>query len=151
MTTAFSGDELAGIIELFGALTVDELTHACSEVAFKETGETPDDETIAEQIDDAHESFHLVTDPDHDPTLIVPGPAAFPTLPNGARDLPHILDVPDRSIDRTEIAESLADSIESELEDEPPEERVHALVDLTYDLESWASVDVSGLRAAVDD
>lgn len=151
MTTTFSGDELAGILELFDALTVDELTQACSEVVFKETGESPDDEAIAEQIDDARESFHLVTVPDHDPTLLVPGPVAFPTLPTGARDLPHILDIPDRSVDRTEIAESLATSIESELEEEPPEDRIHTLVDLTYDLESWAAVDVSDLRAVVDD
>jgi hypothetical protein len=174
-TLAVDADDLAGVVDLFGALTRAELDRALDELAFKRRVDPPEG-----VVDDAVASYHLV---DHD-GLLVAGPTAFPTLPEGAADLPHILDV-DREAPPTEaVAETVerrfraeaartlaggsadvdagdgddtADADEGNGADVtggargPAADPVERLVDVSYDLEAWGPVDVGGVRRRLDD
>ena len=153
MIPAGTGDELAGVVDLFGALTRAELESALGELAFKR-GEDVDREAARAAVDEAVENYYLVAVDGDGETLLAPGPAAFPSLPEGAEDLPHILDVPERAPDRS----SLVDAAERRLRgdaaravDEGDEDRIERLLDVSYDLETWGSTDVSDVRSRLDD
>lgn len=140
---SISNDELAGIVGMFGALTRSELKRAVTELTFKQTGERPGDQQIATMIKDALETWHLVTYETGESRFLLPGPAAFPTLPPLAEDLHMMLEIEARDIERTEIAEMLLDDLEN----------AHAegismdtLTQLSYDIEAWADIDASSLR-----
>ncbi|ELZ44666.1 hypothetical protein C463_06897 [Halorubrum californiense DSM 19288] len=166
-------DDLAGVVDLFGWLTRAELSRALSELAFKQRTEV-DENAIDAAIDLAVAEYALVPAPDgalsgdadatdggtdraaagtgEGGTALAVGPAAFPTLPEGAEDLPHILDVPDRGVDR----ETLADAVLAQLREEAVEainagdaERLETLADVTYDVEAWAPVDVDPIRTRI--
>jgi hypothetical protein len=166
-------DDLAGVVDLFGWLTRAELARALSELAFKRRAEV-DEDAIDAAIDLAVAEYALVPAPegalsgggaadlddggtaraatDGETTALAVGPAAFPTLPEGAEDLPHILDVPDRGVDR----EALADAVLERLREEAVEaigagddERLETLADVTYDVEAWAPVDVDPVRTRI--
>jgi hypothetical protein len=146
-----TADELAGVVDLFGALTRAELTDALSELAFKRDEDLENPDGV---IDDAVASYHLAVLDEEGETLLAPGPAAFPELPEGAEDLPHIMDVPERTIDR----ERLADAVEERFHEEAAvairtdnESFVDRLVDVSYELEVWGPVDVSGARDRLTD
>lgn len=126
-----TGDELAGICDLFGALTREELAAARSELAFRRGREAGPEEAVEEALSD----YVLV---EHE-GLILAGPAAFPTLPEGAGDLPHILDAPEREVDREAAGEAVLESLH--VEDDPDLAR-----EVSYDLEAWAPIDASGVR-----
>ncbi|AXG09914.1 DUF7109 family protein [Haloplanus rubicundus] len=148
-----TGDELAGVVDLFGAVTRTELEDALAELAFKR-GEAVDDEAIEAAVDDAIAGYYLVP-VDRDGTrLLAPGPAAFPALPEGAEDLPHILDVPEREPDRAELVEAAERRFRAEAAravDAGDADRVERLFDVSYDLETWGATDVSGVRSRLDD
>lgn len=150
-----TADEIAGVVDVFGALTRAELVEALSELAFKRGEEIAD---AGSHIDDAVASYHLASVDADGETVFAPGPAAFPELPEGATDLPHIMDVPERSIDR----ERLADAVEERFREEATvavrsdnEAFCQRLLDVSYDLEALGSVDVAGARdrltAALDE
>lgn len=163
-------DELAGVVELFGALTRAQLRRALAELAFKR-GEAFDPERFAEDVAAALRSYHLVavdaTDagvspPASDETeagtdtdeVLAVGPVAFPSLPEGARDLPHILDVPDRAPDGDAVARAAADRFRRDAAtaiDAGSEARIRALIDASYDLEGWGGLDLSATRERMDD
>ncbi len=147
-------DELAGIVDQFGALTPGELRRAVEEVAFRE-GESVDETAVGAAIDDAEARLALVAiDRDGD-ELLVAGPGALPTLPSGADSLPHVLDAPERSVGRAAVAEAAETHLRSEAAravGAGDRERVAALLDATYDLEAWApDVDASGVRTRLDE
>jgi len=148
-----TGDELAGVVDLFGAVTRTELEDALGELAFKR-GETVDDEAIEAAVDDAIAGYYLVP-VDHDgTTLLAPGPAAFPALPEGAEDLPHILDISDRAPDRAELVEAAERRLRADAAravDTGDADRIERLLDVSYDLETWGATDVSGVRSRLDD
>ncbi|TKX58955.1 hypothetical protein EXE44_05260 [Halorubrum sp. SS7] len=167
-------DDLAGVVDLFGWLTRAELSRALSELAFKQRAEV-DEGAIDAAIDLAVAEYALVPAPsgalsgggaddvangdggageegNDGSTALAVGPAAFPTLPAGAEDLPHILDVPDRDVDR----EALADAVLERLREEAVEainagddDRLETLADVTYDVEAWAPVDVDPVRTRI--
>ena len=157
-------DDLAGVVDLFGWLTHAELTRAVSELAFKRRAEA-DAAAIDDAIDVAVAEYALVPAPpeavtarggDDDPVEsaepLAVGPAAFPTLPEGAADLPHILDVPDRDVDREVLSEATlerlsADAVTAITEDDT--ERLEVLVDVTYDIEAWAPADAGPIRERI--
>ena len=153
VTGEFDADELAGVIDLFGALTPSELESALDELAFKR-GESVDAEAVADAVDDAVASYAVGRYRADDRTLLVAGPAAFPTLPDGAEDLPHILDVPDRNVDRAAAAEAVADRLRAEAAtavDAGDERAVRRLLDVTYDVEVWFdAVAVDDVRERLD-
>lgn len=148
-------DELAGIVDLFDALTREELQQALVELAYRR-GTDVREEVVDDAIAEAVREYYLVTlpadsvdgDVDAEEALVV-GPAAFPMLPAEGEDLPHILDVPERSVDRAAAAERVAERLRAETEtvvDEGDEARADALVDATYDAEAWASIDLTETR-----
>ena len=146
----FTTDELAGVVDLFGALRWSELETALSELAYRRGGEPP-----AGLIDGALEAFVLVAfGGETGEELLAPGPAAFPTLPEGAEDLPHILDVEERSVDRERVgraAEERLRAAAARAVADGDADRAAELLDVSYDLESWAPIDLAGLRDRLDD
>ncbi|UTF53025.1 DUF7109 family protein [Natronosalvus rutilus] len=101
--------------------------------------------------------------------LFVPGPTAFPRTPEHAEDLPHILDVSPRDPDQDAVGEAARDrflaDVETVLEGEGgrgdgsenvdgsddgtenvDETAIENLIDLSYDLEAWAPLDLTAER-----
>ncbi|CCQ33252.1 hypothetical protein HLRTI_001883 [Halorhabdus tiamatea SARL4B] len=147
-----SPDDIAGVVDLFGALPPATLRAALAELAFKR-GEDHDPATFADDVAAAVESYHLLELPGEEPLLVV-GPVAFPTLPEGARDLPHILDAPDRSIDRDRLATAAErrfrrDAGQAVAAGDP--DRIETLLSVSYELEAWAPVDLAETRDRLDD
>jgi hypothetical protein len=143
-----SGDELAGVVDLFGALSREELLEALGELAFRR-GESADADALSAAVDDAVDRFYLLPVDD----VLVAGPAAFPTLPDGAEDLPHILDVDRRDVDRTAAAEAAEErfrTLAARAVEEAGDDRLRELLDVSYDLEAWGAVDVADARDAID-
>ena len=158
-------DELAGVVDLFGGLTRDELERALVELAFKQ-GKDVDREAFAATIERTVEDYYLAeaeyeTDDDatggesddESGTVLVAGPAAFPTVPENGTDLPHIMDVPDRDIDREGLGESVAERLHEEariVAAAGDAERAQDLLDVSYDLEAWAPVAADEVRETLD-
>lgn len=177
-------DDLAGVVDLFGWLTREELTRALSELAFKQRTAV-DDDAISAAIDRAVAEYVLVPAPltalsaggepvadgetratdseaDSAPAVTGPsdgieadtvafavGPAAFPSLPRNAGDLPHILDLTERSVDRDRLVDAVVARFRSDAASAVAATdvaRIETLVDVTYDIETWASADVDDLR-----
>lgn len=156
-----SGDDLAGIVDLFGALTRVELRDGLAELAFKR-GEDYDPDAFDPAIDSALRTYHLVAVPpadvdasfsaSEDPILVV-GPAAFPALPEGAPDLPHILEIDDRSVDRAVAGRAAEEQFRADAARAiagGDDERVARLVDVSYELDLWAPVSLEDARARLD-
>lgn len=146
-------DELAGVVDLFGALTRAELCEGVAELAFKR-GEEYDPDAFDGNIDDALRSYHLVAvETDAGESLLVVGPAAFPELPDGATDLPHILDVPERDPDHETAGTAAARRFRQDAAtaiDDGDTDRIRALFDVSYELEAWGGVDLAGVRDRLD-
>ncbi|MFC6717100.1 hypothetical protein ACFQGT_06610 [Natrialbaceae archaeon GCM10025810] len=183
-----TADELAGVVDLFGGLTRAELERALSEIAFRADGKTVDEDAAAAAIERALESFALVrydrtaidvdagdagervtdggdagaaegggeaTEP-----LLVAGPTAFPTVPDHAEDVPHILDIGHRRIDRealgdtaeTQFSATVEEALEGDGDDagDTDSERLRHLLDVSYDFEAWAPVDLSAERTRLE-
>ncbi|MFC5277872.1 hypothetical protein ACFPM1_03695 [Halorubrum rubrum] len=155
-------DDLAGVVDLFEWLTREELSRAVSELAFKRRSEV-DADAIADAIDVAVAEYALVPAPREalstdgngvgeaaDPLAV--GPAAFPSLPADAGDLPHILDVPERAVDREALSAAVLDRLSTDavaaIADDDAE-RLEVLADVTYDVETWAPVDVAPIRERI--
>lgn len=148
------GDELAGIVDQFGALTPAELTRAVEEVVFR-AGEEFDEEALAEAVDEAERRLGLVAvDRDGD-RLYVAGPGALPRLPTEGENLPHVLDAPERSVERATVAEAAETRLReaaARAVGAGDREQAARLLDATYDLEAWApDVDATEVRARLDD
>lgn len=168
-------DDVAGIVDLFGTLTRAELRQALSELAFKQ-GADADPEALDAAVTQAIREYHLVpveaggpegdeggpegdegADPEGDSAAaavaddaeLAVGPTAFPSLPPNAEDLPHILEVEKRSVDRETLAERVRDRLAREVEtalEADDADRLETLLDVTYDLEAWAPVDAADVR-----
>jgi hypothetical protein len=145
-------DELAGVVDLFGALTRDELAEALAELAFKQ-GKAVDESALETVIEDAVTDYYLVEADADGERVLVPGPVAFPSMPKNGEDLPHIMDVPERSVDQ----EGLGDRVKERLEAEAKtvgggdEKRASYLIDVSYDLEAWSPVEADDVRSRLDE
>ncbi|MFC4436793.1 MULTISPECIES: DUF7109 family protein [Natrialbaceae] len=165
-----TADELAGVVDLFGGLTRSELERALAEAAFRADGASVDEDALEAAVDRALDSFALVayepsgrdgrvnatasaTTDGGDETLLVAGPTAFPTVPDHAEDVPHILDVEPRRLDREALGETVrgefADAADDAL-DAGDAERIETLLDVSYDLEAWAPVELDDERTRLD-
>ncbi len=153
----FDGDELARMVDPFGALGRAELRQAATEVAFRR-GEDLDEDAVDAAIDDAVAAYRLVAAPveavgaDLAEPLVV-GPTAFPASLDGAEDLPHILDAERRSVDREAVGRAVVERLRGEAAravDRGEQRRVRRLLDVSYDVEAWAPVDVSDVRERFD-
>jgi len=146
-----SPDDLAGVVDLFGALTRMELERALHELAFKRGTDPPDAEAL---IESALASYHLVAVDGAGEASLVVGPTAFPALPGGAEDLPHIMDdagadVPDA--DQIAAAEGRFRQDAASAVAAGDDERVRTLLDVSYELEVWGDVDLADVRERLDD
>jgi hypothetical protein len=160
-TLDVDGDALAGVVDLFGALTRAELERALEELAYKQGVDPPDPEVV----DRATERYALVAyrtgsvdgerseDGDEETELLVPGPSAFPALPPGAGDLPHIMDAVEREVDREAVERAAEERFRADVARalaSGDDELVGRLLDVSYDLDAWG-LDLSELRARLDD
>lgn len=160
-----TADELAGVVDLFGGLSRDELERALSEAAFRADGGSIDERALGEAIDDGLESFTLLECPtesvttdaqtlEPDTTLFVSGPAAFPTVPEYAEDVPHILDIDRRRFDRDALGktarERFTDAVETALGGETEDDRLRDLLEVSYDIEAWAPVELADERSRIE-
>ncbi len=148
----FTGDELAGVVDLFGALTPGELREGLAELAYKQDGEYEPD-SFEETVEAAINSYHLVRVDTEDEPLLVAGPGAFPMLPPEAGDLAHMLDIEERTVTRKTAGEAALDRFRTDaaaVVNEGDPERVKRLLDVSYELESWTDVDLSEERALLD-
>jgi hypothetical protein len=156
-----TGDELAGVADLFGGLTRAELGQALVELAFR-GGEDRDPADFDDDIDAALDGYYLVaveretaaSDDAANESLLVAGPVAFPELPDEAMDLPHIMDIDERYVDRERVGESAearfrGDTARAVAADD--EARMRELLDVSYELEAWAPVELGEARARLDD
>jgi len=106
-----TGDDLAGVVDLFGGLSREDLAAALVELAFKQ-GEDTEPSAFESDIDSALRAYELVElEPDAETSLLVAGPAAFPRIPEAAADLHHILDAQQRAIDRAEAGDAAAEKL----------------------------------------
>jgi hypothetical protein len=154
-----TGDELAGVVDLFGGLSRSELSEALAELAYRQ-GEAYDLSAHAEDIDAAIRSYHLVAvdDPEADTggdademaePLLLAGPLAFPTLPTDARDLPHILDIEGRTVAADDVGEEVAEMFREDARaaiEAGDGARIDTLLDASYELEPWTGVDLTAVR-----
>ncbi|PGF15445.1 hypothetical protein CP556_04410 [Natrinema sp. CBA1119] len=159
-----TADELAGVVDLFGGLTREELERALAEAAYRADGQAVDDGALETAIDEALESFALVrydlagrdetsTTAD-DEALLVPGPTAFPTVPEHAEDLPHILDVERRRPAREPLGEAARERFVAAADEAVTKgdaARLRTLLDVSYDIEAWAPVDLADERTRLED
>jgi len=158
-----TADELAGVVELFGALTQAELQTAVAELAFKAAGDfEPDD--FAADVEAAGRSYHLLSIPptavdddpveaDEEPSWLVPGPLAFPELPENATDLPHILGVDERTVDPGAVDRAAEQRFRADAAaavDAGDVDRIATLRDLSYEIEAWGGVDLAATRDRLD-
>ena len=153
-----TGDELAGVVDLFGGLTREELGNGLAELAFKD-GEEFEPDTFADDIDRAVESYHLIELEPGDlgaeigSLVLVAGPAAFPELPENAGDLLYILDIDQREIDRETAGRRATERFRAEAAravDADADTQADSLIDVSYELEAWADVDLSDVRDRLD-
>lgn len=142
-------DELAGMADLFGGLAREELHTAIEDLAAR-AGTPFDARSAAHRIDEAVEAFYLVEVEADGETVLSPGPAALPTLPDYGADLPHLLDVDERSIDRGDRAHAAEERLRAAAAravNEADPDRAAALLDVCYELDAWAGVDTGTIRA----
>jgi hypothetical protein len=150
----WTGDDLAGVVDMFGGLSREDLAAALVELAFKQ-GEDAKPSAFEDDIDSALREYELVElEPGDEGGILVAGPAAFPMLPEEAEDLHHILDADQREIDREEAGTAAADKLHRDAVsaiDAGDSAEMQRLIDLSYDIEAWASVDLSETRDRLDD
>ncbi|MFB6135103.1 MAG: hypothetical protein ABEJ55_08955 [Halanaeroarchaeum sp.] len=138
-------DDLAGIVDLFGYLQREDLQAAVRELAFRRD-EQYDEGAVDDAIEDAVESFALVRFEHGDRSILVVGPTAFPVVPDGAEDLPHILDLDRREVDRSALAGPVRTRLERAANRVRDPDRASDLLDVTYDAEAWADLDLTEVR-----
>jgi hypothetical protein len=144
-----SPDEVAGVVDLFGAVTREELDRALEELAYRRDEDIPDADVEA-----ALETYALVEYEAGDGERLAVGPAAFPTLPDGSEDLPHILDAEVRAPDRAATATAAQRRFRADVAqavDAEDATRIERLLDVSYDLEAWGDVALEDLRERLDD
>ncbi|GAD53644.1 hypothetical protein MBEHAL_2404 [Halarchaeum acidiphilum MH1-52-1] len=172
-------DELAGVCDLFGGLTRAELADAVADLAARR-GDDHDRDSHDAAVEDARETYALVeidggvgldfADLDADAPLLVPGPRAFPTLPDGGEDLPHLLDAPRRDLPRETVETAVRARLDADVaalaatgaEDDETETADTSgddasatdpdlLLDVTYDAAALTGADFADVREAIDD
>ncbi|MFB6352929.1 MAG: hypothetical protein ABEJ92_02470 [Halobacteriales archaeon] len=152
-------DELAGTVDGFGGLTREELVGALSDLAAR-TGEDLDPDAVERAIDDAVARYYLLevgsdaVGGGPDEPLLVAGPAALPTLPAGGGDLPHLLDVEPRTVDRRAAARQVEERLRGDAAaavDDGDDDRAERLLDACYAVEAWGPVDLGDAKEQLAD
>lgn len=152
-------DELAGTVDGFGGLTRAELGAAVADLAAR-AGDEPATGALDDAVDGALDSYHLLelepavalVEPAAglDDPLLVPGPAALPRLPAGGEDLPHLIDIEPRPVDREAAARTVATRLRADAAaaiDAGDADRAALLLDACYEIEAWGPVDLADAKA----
>jgi len=145
-------DELAGIVDGFGALTRQELRAALDDLTAR-SGDATEPAVITSAIDEAMAGYYLVAlEPETvldrsadnlEEPLLLPGPAALPKLPEGGEDLPYLVDVDPRSVNRAAAAEATAAQLRADASSaivDDSVDRAAELLDVCYEIEAWGPV-----------
>lgn len=143
-------DELAGAVDLFGGLTREELIQGCEDICAR-SGEVIDFEFINDKIENAIKKYYLVELKERG--LLVIGPVALPKLPEGGEDLPHLIQVENRLINKKEIEKIVFERMEEEIKVNSFEEDLESLerlLDICYDIEIWSSGGIEEARKALE-
>lgn len=157
-------DELAGTVDGFGGLTRAELHRAVDDLAAR-TGTAVAPDALEAAVDDAIERYYLleldpavaVADPAGrriDAPVLVAGPAALPALPAGGDDLPHLLEIDPRPIDRQTVAAAVEADLRADAAraiDASAVDRAERLLDACYAVEAWGPVDLADAKAGLAD
>ncbi len=146
-------DELAGVVDIFGGLRDEELRRAYEELAARTGAQSIETEVFDEVIERALKQYALVECAVADDSGYVAGPTAFPDPPTHAEDLPHILEVPHRSIDRERVGERVCERFCASVDEAitaDDEQRARTLLDVSYDVEAWAPVELTDERTALE-
>ena len=142
-----SADELAGVADLFGGLSLDEFERAFENLAARQ-GEPFDAEEVAAKVRTATDAYFLVeVDGDRGP-IYAPGPAALPRLPDHGDDLPHMMDLEPRSIDRAMVGRAVEERLRADAAAavaDGDRDRMQKLLDVAYEVDAWG-VDTTELR-----
>jgi len=158
---ALDPDELAGVCDLFGGLTRDELARAVEELAFRR-GDEFDADAHDAAVADAIAAFVLLelapgsdaddAAADDDAPLVVPGPRAFPRTPDGGADLPHIFDVSRRDVPGDAVESAVRARLAAAVNDldEDDAERASVLLDVTYDAAALTGGEFGDVRDAIE-
>jgi len=143
-----SPDEVAGVVDLFGELSPAELARAREELGYRLSEEIPETDVRA-----AVGAYTLVPYDRDGTRRIAVGPTAFPVVPDGGEDLPHILDIESRAPAKDALVAAALDRLHEEsllaLRVGNPVE-CERLVDVSYDIEAWADVSLTPLRDRLD-
>lgn len=145
-------DELAGVVDLFGGLTREELRGAFEDLAAR-SGDAFDPDVLDECIDEALGQYYLASVEHEGVELLAAGPTALPRLPDGGEDLPHLVSVEGRSVDPAGVGESTLERLRADAAravNEGDADRIETLLDVCYDLEAWAPVETDELRDRLD-
>ena len=106
-------DELVGAVDLFGGLSREELIGGFEDIGARIGGDL-DINALNLRIDEAIEKYYLVEVVEQG--LLVAGPSALPELPEGGEDLPHLILVGEREINREELEKGVAERLGKEVE-----------------------------------
>lgn len=147
-----TNDDIAGIAEMFGVISRKQLEQALIELSYRQGEELS--ETAAENaVQEALSSFALVAI-SHQPQELTAGPAAYPTLPVGANDLPHMLEQdrqkPDPAVVREAANQRYREAVDEAIEASDTE-TLQDLLQLSYDIEAWAEITVDDVRSRIQD
>ncbi len=142
-----SADELAGVADLFGGLSLDEFERAFENLAARQ-GEPFDAEEVAAKVRAATDAYFLIeVDGDGEP-IYAPGPAALPRLPDHGDDLPHMMELEPRSIDRAMVGRAVEERLRADAAAavaDGDRDRMQKLLDVAYEVDAWG-VDTTELR-----
>lgn len=142
-----SADELAGVADLFGALSHEEFERAFENLAARQ-GEPFDADELAAAIRAATDDFFLVELDRDDGPIYAPGPAALPRLPDHGDDLPHMMALEGRSIDRAVVGRAVEERLRTDAAaavSDGDRDRMLKLLDVAYEVDAWG-VDTTDLR-----
>ncbi|RNJ26976.1 DUF7109 family protein [Halosegnis longus] len=143
-----SPDEVAGVVDLFGELSPTELARAREELGYRLGEAIPETDVRA-----AVRAYTLVPYERDGERRIAVGPTAFPVIPDGGEDLPHILDIEPRTPERDALVAAALDRFREASLLALRIERAGAcerLVDVSYDIEAWADVSLGAIRERLD-
>ena len=150
-------DELAGVVDGAGGLTRAELRTAVDDLVARAGASLETDLEAA--VTAAIDRYYLIELPappgvEADGPLLVPGPAALPRLPEGGEDLPHLIDVEPRPVDREAAALAVEDRLRADAARavaEADASRATLLLDACYEVEAWGPVDLDDVKAGLAD
>lgn len=147
-----SPDELAGVADLFGTLSEAEFQRAFRDLAARQ-GTAFDETDLSDAIAAATSGYYLVELEREGSRHYAPGPAALPRLPEHGEDLPHMLDVEPRPIDREVVGRAVEERLRRDAAEAvaaADSARLRELLDVAYEMDAWG-VDTAELRDRLTD